>query len=79
MAQNGDLGAWFREFIRVETDRFLLFVLTLVLIVRHAPDAYVMAVVGGLIMSIQNSRYPRDPGRKPPDPPKGGTNAATPI
>jgi hypothetical protein len=66
---------WFADYVRVETDRFLLFVLVLLLMWRHAPENYISMVLGAFIMAIQNNRYSRD--RVPADPPakKEGDNA----
>lgn len=54
---------FWREFIRVETDRFVLAALIIVLHFVHAPDSWVLPLIGGLVMSIQNQRFNRRQGR----------------
>jgi hypothetical protein len=48
-----------REFIRVETSKFLLAVLVVVLIVKHAPEYYTGAALGALLILIEGRRYGR--------------------
>jgi hypothetical protein len=47
---------WFKEFIRVETDKFILVLLVLVFLHRD-PGGDLKMVLGALIMAIQNNRY----------------------
>lgn len=54
-----DKDEFWREYIRVETDRFILAALILVLHFVHAPDSWVLPLIGGLVMSIQNQRFNR--------------------
>lgn len=55
-----EISAWWHEYVRVETDRFLLLVLIVVLL-WHDPGGDLKMVLGALIMAIQNNRYPRQP------------------
>jgi len=56
----GDSRADFwREFIRVETDRILLVVLFVFMSFNHSSDTLKAAVLGALGMSITQQRYSR--------------------
>lgn len=47
------------EFVRVETDRFLLIGLIVFLHFVHASDTLQATALGGLVMTIQAQRYKR--------------------
>jgi len=64
---------WFKEFIRVETDKFLLFALLLVLMHFDPGGGDMKMVLGALLMAIQNNRYARVP------PGKSGADAASKV
>lgn len=57
-------GKWWQEFIRVETDKFLLLALIVAFMHWHDPDDLHLAL-GALVMAIQNARYQARPGAAP--------------
>lgn len=63
---------WWKEFIRVETDKFLLVFLVAVFL-RHDPGGKLDMVLGALLMAIQNNRYARAPYTPPA---KGASDAS---
>lgn len=50
-------GSFWREFVRVQSDKFILLGLILLLHFWHAPDTIQSAAVGGLIVLIQGQRF----------------------
>lgn len=54
-----DAPSFWRDFVRVETDRIILLLLIVFLHFVHADDKLQAAAIGGLIMSIQGQRYSR--------------------
>lgn len=50
-------GGFWREFIRVQSDKFILLGLILVLHLWHAPENIQSAAIGGLIVLIQGQRF----------------------
>lgn len=49
--------AWWKEFVRVESGRLMLFALVLVLLYRDPGGDLLKMVLGALVMAIQNNRY----------------------
>jgi hypothetical protein len=56
---------WFKEFVRVETDKFILVLLIVMFLKNHDPG-HLDLVLGALIMAIQNNRYASRPQVTPP-------------
>jgi hypothetical protein len=48
--------AWMKEFLRVETDKFILLLLVMMFLF-YDPGGDLKMVLGALIMAIQNNRY----------------------
>jgi len=72
------VGGWLKEYLRVETDKFLLFVLIVYFFHYDPHGDLIKIVLGALVMATQNNRYSAHPPASVP-PGEGAANGASKV